>query len=206
MWEESLDQTKTAKHRIDLISPHNKPIDSAAYQAGRQAREFEKHEINNMFPMDGIDPSQMILVYPIVCAPEKDITPWFCEGVCKLSAVTIQYLYPIPCMDECMNSLGDAMISFTLDTNSSFWKMDAAKVLLHKMALPSHYGLLKFTQMLFWSKECPRDVAMRDGYYITLGKWQSALVYFDGIVKFLNSSNEHIVHVRPHLKLLNDAA
>jgi hypothetical protein len=50
----------------------------------------------------------------------------FCVDYRKFNAVTTRETYPLPRMDECFDSLGDAQIFTTLDCNSGYWQIPVA--------------------------------------------------------------------------------
>lgn len=111
---------KAAKHRFELISSDKRPINSAPYRAVPCAREFEKYEIDKMLATDVTEPAQTEKVSSIGFVPEKDGTLRLCLYNCKLNAVTTQHSYPITRMDQCIESLVDSTISFTLDDSSRY--------------------------------------------------------------------------------------
>lgn len=58
---------------------------------------------------------------------KKDGTSRICVANChKLRAVTIWESYPIPCMDDCIDSLSDTTIFSTLDANTRYWEVEIA--------------------------------------------------------------------------------
>ena len=88
-----------------------------------------------------IEPSKSAWASPVVLAPKKDGTLRFCVDYRKLNAVTIRDSYPIPRMDECIDSLGEATIFTTLDCNSCYWQIPVAEADKEKTAFVSHTGL-----------------------------------------------------------------
>lgn len=71
------------------------PINSALYQAGPKAVQFEKQEIGRMIAMDVIEPDQTELASLIVFVSKKDGTLRFCVDCRKLNAVKICHSYLI---------------------------------------------------------------------------------------------------------------
>ena len=128
------------QHRI-VLEPGAKPVFQPPYLAGPRQREFEKAEIQKMMEVDVIEPAVSEWAAPIVFAPKKDGSLRFCIDYRRLNAVTIRDSYPIPRMDECIDSLGDTQVFSTLDCNSGYWQLEVAPEDRHKTAFVSHHGL-----------------------------------------------------------------
>ncbi len=62
----------------------------------------------------------------MVIAPKPDGSSRFCVEYRRLNALTKRDPYPIPRMDECVDSLGDAVVFSALDANSGYWQIPIA--------------------------------------------------------------------------------
>ena len=58
--------------------------------------------------------------------PKKDGSRRFCVDYQRLNAKTTADSYPLPRMDDCIDSLGDAAVFTTFDCNSSYWQIPVA--------------------------------------------------------------------------------
>lgn len=83
-------------------------------------KKFEKHGIDKMLAMGVITLAQTEWDIPIVLTPKKYVTLEIYENYRRLSAVAVQEVYPILCMDECIEALGKATIFSTPDANSGY--------------------------------------------------------------------------------------
>lgn len=64
---------------------------------------------------DGIiEPSAAEWASPVVLVRKKDGSIRFCVEYRKLNKIIVRHSYPIPKMDECIESLGDATVFITL--------------------------------------------------------------------------------------------
>ena len=59
--------------------------------------------------------------------PKPDGSVRFCIDYRKLNLMTVKDPYPIPRMDECIDSLGDARVFSTLDFNAGYWQIPVAE-------------------------------------------------------------------------------
>jgi hypothetical protein len=55
--------------------------------------------------------------------PKPNGSRRFCVDYRKLNAITVPETYPLPRMDECLDSLGEAVIFTTLECNSGYWQI-----------------------------------------------------------------------------------
>lgn len=75
-------------------------------------------EMAKMLELEGNELAQIEWASPIVLAPKKDGTLRFREGYRELNAVAVRDSYPIPRMEECIDSLRDPTIFSNLAANS----------------------------------------------------------------------------------------
>ena len=122
MWDGRLSQVHSTAHRIQLI-PGAKPAYSQPYRAGTKAREAESSEIHRMLRAGVIEPATSEWASPVVLVPKPDGSMRFCIDYRRLNTVTARDSYPLPRMDECIDSLGDARVFSTLDCNSGYWQI-----------------------------------------------------------------------------------
>lgn len=109
--------------------------------------------------------AQTISAAPIVFTLKKDWFLRFCERYRKPNVVTKRDLYPIPQMEECTDFLGEAVVFFTLDTNSAYRKVEVEKTDQNETTFKFHHRLVPLRTNSFWLNECSKTVSARDGYY-----------------------------------------
>jgi Reverse transcriptase (RNA-dependent DNA polymerase) len=70
-----------------------------------------------------IEPATSEWASPIVLVAKPDGSTRFYVDYRKLNAITVRDSYPLPRMDECIDSLGGAKSFTTLDCNSGYWQI-----------------------------------------------------------------------------------
>lgn len=108
-----------------------------------------------MLAIDVIEPTQTKWASLIMLWPKEGGPLCFCFDYQNLNAVTIQVLYSIPSVDECIKLLGDATIFSTLDATTEYGQAEIANKDCDKMAFTSHHRFLRFTRMPFGLKNTP---------------------------------------------------
>jgi hypothetical protein len=108
-----------------------------------------------MLKAEVIAPATSEWASPIVLVSRPDRSTRFCVDYRRLNAVTVRDSYPLPRMDECIDSLGDAKIFTTLDCNSGYWQIPVRPEGWEKTAFTSHEGLYWFLRMPFALRNAP---------------------------------------------------
>jgi hypothetical protein len=122
LWDKNrLGVIQGTKHRI--VTTGN-PVFQHPYRAGPAARENEKQEVDRMLKLGVIEPSSAEWASPVVLIPKPDGSTRFCVDYRRLNGLTARDVYPLPRMDECLDSLGDAEYFTTLDANTGFWQIE----------------------------------------------------------------------------------
>jgi hypothetical protein len=137
MWSGRLGQVQSSNHRIDLI-PGQNTVHCQPYREGHRARAVESAEIERMIKAEVIEPATSEWASPIFLVAKPDGPTRFCVDYRKLNAITVCDSYPLPRMDECIDSLGDSKTFATLDCNSGYWQIPVRPEDREKTTFTSH--------------------------------------------------------------------
>lgn len=102
------------QHRIEL-KPGTTPVRQPPYRAGPEKRELIREQIEYQLNAGVIEPAQSEWASPVLLAPKKDGTMRFCVDFSRLNAATVPDTYPLPRMDDCIDSLSEARVFSMLD-------------------------------------------------------------------------------------------
>jgi Reverse transcriptase (RNA-dependent DNA polymerase) len=204
MWDGRLGTVAATTHRIEVL-PGSKPVHAQPYRAGSHARVAEKTEIDRMLAQQVIEPATCEWASPIVLVPKPDETLRFCVDYRRLNMVTVPDTYPLPRMDECIDSLGDAVVFTTLDCNSGYRKIPVHPGDREKNPFTSHYGTYRFLRLPFELGNAPATFQRAIDIVLSGVKWKTCLVYLDYVMVFSGSRSAHLAHVAEVLTLLGNA-
>jgi len=204
MWNGELGEIAATHHRINL-KPESVPKRQAPYRAGHKSRELITEQVEKMRKAGVIEPAQSEWASPVVLVTKKDGSPRFCVDYRKLNAVTIRDSYPIPRMDDCIDSLGNARVFTTLDCNSGYWQIPVAPEDKDKTAFVTHTGSWQFIRMPFGLTNAPATFQRALDILLAGVKWQFCLVYLDDVIIFSETEEKHISHVDNVLQILHQA-
>ena len=205
MWQKGkLGKIDATEHRIELL-PGTKPIRQAPYRQGPHKRKETEKAINEMLEAGVIEPANCEWASPVVLAPKPDGTWRFCVDYRKLNAATIADSYPLPRADDCLDSLGTAMVFTTLDCNSGYWQLALAEEDKDKTAFVSHMGTHRYNRMPFGLRNAPASFQRALDIILSGVRWQTCLIYLDDVIVFSQSHEQHVKDVDEVLTLLEKA-
>jgi Reverse transcriptase (RNA-dependent DNA polymerase) len=137
-----------------------------------------------MLEQQAIEPATGEWASPIVLVPKPDVPLIFCVDYHRLNSITVSDTYPLPRMDECIYSLGDALIFTTLDCNSGYWQIPVHPEDPDTSTFSSHYGIYRFLRLPFGLRNAPATF-QRAIYIILAGvRWKTCLLYLDDVIVF----------------------
>lgn len=93
--------------RIDF-TPNERPLESPQILAGTKTRELHLPEIYKLLKSDVIEPYMSEWTTLVLFVPIKDGMLSFCIVYRKDTSMIIKYTYPLPIINEFIDTLGEA--------------------------------------------------------------------------------------------------
>ena len=121
MWDCSLGETKATSHRLAL-EPGARPYREMLQRTGPGMRKRIAEDIQKMLHAGVLEPATSEWASPVVLVSKKVGGLRFCVDYRRLNVKTLTDAYPRPRMNDCIDSLGDAVVFTTLDCNSGSGK------------------------------------------------------------------------------------
>ena len=152
------------------------------YPAAR--REEERQLVEDMLAIGIIQESNSAWSSPIVLVKKKDGTTRFCFDYRRLNQATKVDAYPLPHIEDSLNTLGGARFFCSLNLASGYWQvvMDAAD--REKTAYVTQGGLYEFRVMPFGLVNAPTTFERFMERVLRGIAWSECLVYLDDILVF----------------------
>ena len=155
MWTTGrLGEIKGTEHRITLETG-TKPIRSMPYRQGPAMRTKAEVEIRRMRDAGVTEPGTSEWASPIVLDPKNGGSLRFCVDYRRLNSKTVPDAYPLPRIDDCLDSPGDAEIFTTLDCNAGYWQVPVAPEDRDRTKLTPSLGTFRYTRMPFGLRNAP---------------------------------------------------
>jgi hypothetical protein len=134
---------------------------------------------------------------PVVIVDKKGGDKRICIDFRKLNAITNPDAYPLPRIDDMLESFGQSKWFTTLDLASGYWQVGMKKEDIEKTAFATPFGLYEFLVMPFGLSYAPGtfQCLMNRVLQDFLGDFVS--VYLDDVIIYSKESFEqHIDHIK----------
>ncbi len=213
-YQELFSQTKTDIGRTDVIQHDivleagSRPFREAMRRMAPDKRRMADEQIQLLIEMNVIRPSNSPFASAVVLANKNDGSKRFCMDFRKLNDLTIKDAFPLPRIDESLESLGTAKYFTSLDMGSAFWQVELTEESITKTAFITCDGLWEWTRMPFGlcnatatfqrlMSKVLRDVGNRYGNLV--------LCYVDDILIATRTVEEHLQRLREVFQCLKRA-
>ena len=187
---DDLGKTNLVQHTINTGNAI--PVRQPARRQPLGKREAERAEIQNMLKRGIIEPSSSPWSSNVVLVTKKDGSVRFCVDYRVLNSLTKKDAYPLPRVDDCLDSLAGSKWYSTMDLNSGFWQVGLSPKSCERTAFSTSLGLFHFTVMPFGLVNSPSTFE-RLMETVSRGiQWVELLIYMDDILSMSKSFEEGI--------------
>lgn len=201
--EDDLGCTARVQHRIDTRGAP--PIRQSVRRMPQLRHREAKKLLDDMLGRSVIQPSSSPWASPVVLVPKKDGSFRFCIDYRKVNAVTRKDAYPLPRVDDTLDTLSGSKWFSTLDLLSGYWQVEVSPEDREKTAFCTHEGLFEFRVMPFGLCNAPATFQRLMDAVLAGLKWSSCLVYLDDIVIPGTTFRAHLAHLRAVFDRLKQA-
>ena len=152
-----------------------------------------------------IQPSTSAWASPVVLVPKKDGNLRFCVDYRRVNAITKKDVYPLPRIDDILDTLGQARYFSTLDLASGYWQIEMDPATKDKSAFTTHAGLFEFERMPFGLCNAPATFQRLMQAVLAGMEWKFCFVYLDDILVCSRTLEEHLDHLQQVFNRLRKA-
>ena len=184
-------RTGLVRHRIETGDA--RPIRERPRRYPTQEQQEISRQVQAMLQNGIIEPSDSPWASNVVLVRKKDGTKRFCVDYRRLNSVTIKDAYPIPRIDDSLDTLSGSRWFSTLDLASGYWQVELDDEAKQKAAFVVRGGLypLTFERLMEW---------VLAGLH-----WETLLVYLDDVIVFARTVEEELDRLEKMFQRLRKA-
>ncbi|UYV73827.1 hypothetical protein LAZ67_11001042, partial [Cordylochernes scorpioides] len=198
-----LGRTNLAKHRIDTEDA--KPIKHKPYRVSPKERDIIKDQIDEMLKEGIIRPSSSPWSFPVILVKKRDGKFRFCVDYRKLNEVTVKDVYPIPRIDDVMDTLQGSKYFSAIDLRSGYWQVEIEEKDKEKTAFTTTHGLYEFNVMPFGLCNAPATFERNMDNVLGNLRWQICLCYLDDVIIYSSDFPTHLKRLEAVLKCFSES-
>ena len=183
--------TDTAEHIIELMD--DEPFKERFWWIAPPLLEEVWENIQDMLDGGAIRPSKSPWCNAIVLVQKKDGTLRFCIDFQKLYSRTKKDLFPLPCMQETMESMVGARFFSSMDLKSGFWQVRMSEKSWQYTAFAvGRLGVYEFLRMPYGLCNAPATFQRLMQNCSGELNLTYALVYLDNVIVYSNTEEDHL--------------
>lgn len=135
---------KTQIIQHDIVTPPRVVVKQTPYRIPEAKHAAVKSEVEEMMRLGVIEESNSKWNNPIVLVPNPSGALRFCNDFCKLNQVSQFDYYPMPRVDELIESLAKCQYLTILDLTKVYWQIPLTNAAKEKTAFSVPEGLFQY--------------------------------------------------------------
>ncbi|MGL5708461.1 MAG: reverse transcriptase domain-containing protein [Aeromonas sp.] len=203
--ERILAEKKQVRHQIKLDPKIEFKNSRRPYRTSIKERDVIDKNIKMMKDENLIGESSSPYSAPIVLVKKKDGTERFCVDYRQLNKATIKDQFPMPRIDDTLDSLGNSNYFSCIDLKSGYWQIPMAIDDREKTAFITNSGLYEWKVMPFGLCNAPATFQRFMNSILAKEDKKHCLVYLDDIIIFSETKQQHMEHLIAVLRQLRKA-
>ena len=124
----------------------------------------------------------------------------YCIDYRALNKVTVKDVFPLPLIDDCLDTLSGNVWFSKLDANSAYWQVRIDPEDRKKTAFQTKYGLYEHVKMGFGLCNAPATYARVMNLVLRGLNWKTVLAFLDDILVMGKTFEEHLSNLEDVLK------
>lgn len=189
----------------EIHTQNHLPITQQNFRIPIHYENAIEEEIQKILKLGIIKESKSPWASRIVPIEKPDGSIRLCVDYRALNSITIKDNYPLPRIDEIIDSLSQAKIFSTLDATSGFYQIPIRTEDTEKTAFTWKNGLFEFVRMPFGLCNAPATFQRVMDKIFSGQIRKFAIPYLDDIIIFSKSAEEHLDHLEIVLNKLKSA-
>ena len=185
------------EHTID--TGDSRPVRQRMRRTPVGFAEEEEAHLEKMLKAGVIQESTSDWASAPVLIRKRDGTVRWCIDYRGLNNVSAKDVFPLPLVDDCLDTLAGSEWFSKLDANSAYWQVPIREEDRKKTAFITKYGLFEHVRMGFGLCGAPATYARIMNLVFRGMTWKLLLAFLDDILVLGSYFNEHLQNLREAL-------
>ena len=185
-----LGRTSVVRHKIN--TGNTEPIRQRPRRPPHAFKDEEAKIIDEQLKAGIIKESSSPWASPLVYVRKRDGTTRPCVDYRAVNANTVKDSYPLPNINDCLDSLGGSVYFSCLDILSAYYQIEMDPNDSSKTAFISKYGLYEYNVMPFGLCNAPSTFQRCMELVMRGLQWEILLIYLDDLIVFSRTFDEHL--------------